>query len=182
MIRINLLPFRAARSKENIRRQVSVFLLSMVLLVVILVIVNSHLGGRVETLEERLGDLQAEVEIYEERAQQVEKFKEELEELNKKIDIVNDLKALRKDPPELLAELTELVVSGRMQLLSMSFSQTQLRMEGLAMDNETIAVFMRRLEQSDRFSSVTLSRSAQQMEQGVEMKRFGISCRLADGD
>ena len=38
MIRINLLPFRAARKKENVRRQVSVFLLSLVLVVIIAVI------------------------------------------------------------------------------------------------------------------------------------------------
>ena len=34
MIRINLLPYRAARSKENIRKQVSVVILSFVLLLV----------------------------------------------------------------------------------------------------------------------------------------------------
>ena len=33
MIRINLFPFRAARIKENIRRQVTIYLLSTVFLI-----------------------------------------------------------------------------------------------------------------------------------------------------
>ena len=35
MIRINLLPFRAARKKENVRRQISLFLLSLAFLLVV---------------------------------------------------------------------------------------------------------------------------------------------------
>lgn len=182
MIRINLLPFRAARTKENIRRQVSVFLLSIVLLVIVLVIANGYLAGQVEKLETRLDGLNAEIKVYEERARQVEAFKKELDELNQKIDVVNRLKSYRKNPPELLAELTELVVPGRMQLSRMSFSRTQVSMEGLSMDNETIAVFMRRLERSERFSSVRLSRSVQQVVQGVDMKNFQITCQVAGGN
>lgn len=182
MIRINLLPFRAARTKENIRRQVSVFLLSIVLLVIVLVIANGYLAGQVDKLETRLDGLNAEIKVYEERARQVEAFKKELDELNQKIEVVNRLKSYRKNPPELLAELTELVVPGRMQLSRMSFSRTQVSMEGLSMDNETIAVFMRRLERSERFSSVRLSRSVQQVVQGVDMKNFQITCQVAGGN
>ena len=45
MIRINLLPFRAARKKENIRRQVSIFLLSLAFLLIILFYYNWSLGS-----------------------------------------------------------------------------------------------------------------------------------------
>ena len=44
MIRINLLPFRSARKKENIRRQLSIFLLSLILAVVAIFGVNFFLG------------------------------------------------------------------------------------------------------------------------------------------
>ncbi|MEZ4550229.1 MAG: hypothetical protein R2874_07060 [Desulfobacterales bacterium] len=57
MIRINLLPYRAARSKENIRRQISVFLLSFILLLVVLIVYNGHLNGKKETLADNLESL-----------------------------------------------------------------------------------------------------------------------------
>lgn len=182
MIRINLLPFRAERTKENVRRQVSVFLLSIILLVIVLVMGNGYLAGLVEDLEDRLDGLKAEIKVYEERAQQVEAFKKELDELQQKIEVVNQLKSHRSYPPELLADFTELVIPGRMQLSSMSFSRSQVRMEGLAMDNETIAVFMRRLERSGRFGSVRLARSVQQVVQGVDMKNFQITCQVGGGN
>ena len=51
MIRINLLPFRAARKKENIRRQVSIFLLSLVFLLIILFYYNSSLSSQIDGLK-----------------------------------------------------------------------------------------------------------------------------------
>ncbi|MCF8024230.1 MAG: PilN domain-containing protein [Desulfobacteraceae bacterium] len=180
MIRINLLPFRAARTKENIRRQVSVFILSMILLIVILYGGNRYLGAQVDNLEDRLAGLKKDIARYEEKAEQVEELKKKLAELNKKIDIVNDLKAHREKPTLLLAEITELVVPSRMQLKKLNYSGNGLLLEGIAMDNETIAVFMKRLERSGKISDVDLSRARQTTEYDVEMKSFGINCKLAD--
>jgi len=178
MIRINLLPFRAARSKENIRRQVSVFLLSLMLLVLILGAVNGYLGGKVEALEARLENLKAEVKVYEEKARQVEAFKAQLAELNKKIEIVNQLKENRKAPPLLLSAITEVVVPGRMQLTVMDFTSSTIKLDGLALDNETIAVFMKRLERSGKFINVSLASSKRALISNVEMKQFGITCGI----
>ncbi|MGM0453220.1 MAG: PilN domain-containing protein [Thermodesulfobacteriota bacterium] len=180
MIRINLLPFRAARTKENIRRQVSIFLLSLVLLVVVLSTVNGHLGNKVEALDEKLAGLKKEVKAYEKKAEQVEKFKKRLKELNKKIEIVHQLKAHRKEPPLLMAAITELVVPGRMQLTSMKMSNKSLKIDGVALDNETIAVFMKRLERSEKFTGVNLTSSKRKMIQNVEMKQFGVNCNVTE--
>lgn len=180
MIRINLLPFRAARSKENVRRQVSVFLLSLMLLIVILFSINGYFNGKVEDLEKRLENLKAEVKVHEEKARQVDEFKKQLAELNQKIEIVNQLKERRKYPPLLLSTLTELVVPGRMQLTGMEFNNTVLKMNGLALDNETIAVFMKRLERSGKFINVSLASSKQKIVYNVDMKEFGITCGIVD--
>lgn len=179
MIRINLLPFRAARTKENIRRQISVFFLSMILLALILSAGNMYLGNRVEALENRLSHIRQEIARYEEKARQVEIFRKELAELNKKIDIVNQLKSHRKEPPLLLAELTDLVVPGQMQIQKMRYNGKTLAIDGLAMDNETIAVFMRRLERSERIGEVNLVSAKQRVQYEVEMKDFGINCTVA---
>ncbi|MFO7929918.1 MAG: PilN domain-containing protein [Thermodesulfobacteriota bacterium] len=181
MIRINLLPFRAARTKENIRRQVSVFILSIILLLLVLFGVNRYLGGQVDDKEERLAGLEKDIERYEEKADEVDKLRKKLEELEKKIDIVDDLKASRDNPPLLLAEITERVVPERMQLKKMSYSGSDLALEGIAMDNETIAVFMRRLERSEKVSDVRLSNARQTTEYDIELKSFDIKCTLAAG-
>jgi type IV pilus assembly protein PilN len=177
MIRINLLPYRAARSKENIRKQVSIFLLSFVLLIIVLVVYNSHLSSKKEGLSNDLDNLKKEVAIYEAKAKQVEDIKKKLDTLNKQIEIVNQLKDYRENPPKLLAKMTEMVISGRMQLTRLISDDSNLSLHGVALDNETIAVFMLRLERSGLFSSVVLASSKQVKKYNVNMKQFNIKCQ-----
>ena len=179
MIRINLLPYRAARSKENIRRQISVFLLSFILLLVVLIVYNGHLNGKKETLADNLESLKKEVAAYEEKARQVEEIKKKLDTLNKQIEIVNQLKEYREKAPKLLAKMTEMVVPGRMQLTRLVSDDANLTLEGDALDNETIAVFMLRLERSGLFSGVVLESSKQVDRYSVDMKQFNIKCKKA---
>ncbi len=177
MIRINLLPYRAARSKENIRKQVSVFLLSFVLLIVVLGLYNSHLSSKKERLSSNLDNLKKEVAIYETKAKQVEEIKKKLDTLNKQIEIVNQLKEYREKPPKLLAKMTEMVIPGRMQLTRLSSNDANLTLGGVALDNETVAVFMLRLERSGLFAGVSLASSKQVNKYNVNMKQFSIKCK-----
>jgi len=179
MIRINLLPYRAARSKENIRRQVSVFCLSIMLLIIVFWVFNGFLKGRINNLSANLEDLKKEVQRYEEKAREVEEIKEKLAELNKKIEIVNQLKAFRKEPPQLLAEMTEVMVPERMQLTNFEADNNSISLKGMALDNETIAVFMTRLERSSRFNGVALKSSKQESKFNIDMKNFNIVCKKA---
>lgn len=179
MIRINLLPYRAARSKENIRRQVSIFCLSIVLLIIVFWVFNGYLGGRIDRISANLDGLKKEVKLYEDKAKQVEEIKDKLAALNKKIEIVNQLKAYRKAPPQLLAEMTEMVVPDRMQLTKFKSDSGSISMEGLALDNETVAVFMTRLERSELFNGVTLKSAKQQSKFNIDMKNFNIVCKKA---
>jgi len=176
MIRINLLPYRAARTKENIRKQISVFSLSFILLIIVLVVFNGYLSSKKENLAGDLDRLKKEVAIYEAKAKQVEEIKKKLDTLNKQIEVVNQLKAHRDKPPILLAKITEMVVPGRMQITRLVSDAGSLTLDGVALDNETIAVFMLRLERSGLFSTVSLVSSTQVNQYNVNMKQFVITC------
>ena len=53
MIRINLLPFRTERKKENVRRQVSLFLLSLALVLLVLFYYNWSLNSKIKKLNKK---------------------------------------------------------------------------------------------------------------------------------
>ena len=64
----------------------------------------------------------------------------------------------------------------------MSISENILKIksklpEGVALDNETVAVFMLRLERSGLFSGVTLASSKQVAKYNINMKQFNIKCK-----
>lgn len=177
MIRINLLPYRAARTKENVRNQVSVFILGMILLLVILVVGQGLLSARTGRMEDTLDSLSKEVVKYEEAAKKVEEYKAELKKLQQQIDVVGQLEAKREDPPALLAKIADLVVTGRMQFKRLKADDQTVAIDGLALDNETVAEFMMRLERSGLFTEVTLTSSRQINELNVEVKEFKLVCR-----
>jgi len=176
MIRINLLPYRAARTKENIRKQVSIGVLSFVLLVVVLSGFNIYLGSEKNKKTEKLEGLKKEVKIYKAKADEVEKIKKKLAMLEKQIEIVNQLDTMREDPPKLLEKMTEMVVQDRMKLNRFASDAKTVSVNGIAMDNETIAEFMTRLERSSLFGSVSLITSQKVNQLGLSMKSFAIKC------
>jgi len=91
---------------------------------------------------------------------------------------VDKLKTHRKEPPLLLSAFTEMVVPGRMQITKLNLSGDNFNIGGVALDNETIAVFMKRLQRSKRFKSVVLTSSKQSRQFNVDMKQFGIKCQM----
>lgn len=177
MIRINLLPYRAARTKENVRKQVSVFILGMILLLVILIVGQGYLSARTNAMVQELDGLKKEVTRYEETAKKVEEYKAELNKLQQQIEVVAQLEAKREAPPTLLAKIADLVVTGRMQFTRMRANDSAVEIDGLTLDNETVAEFMTRLERSGLFTAVALTSSRQTIQFDVEVKEFKLVCR-----
>lgn len=120
MIRINLLPFRAARTKENIRRQISVFLLSLVLVGFCLFYIGTKLSAQITDLEDRATQKQLQITAYQKRAAEVDKIKKQLDLLKAKTGVVDSLERGRREPLHLLATLTEMVIENRMWLTDLT--------------------------------------------------------------
>ncbi|MGD8970892.1 MAG: pilus assembly protein PilN, partial [Desulfobacterales bacterium] len=102
MIRINLLPFRAARKKENIRRQFSVFLLSFFLMLAVLIYYNIHLGGQIKDLKTDVDATKNEVAKFQKITKQIEEIKQKLAILEKKTEVIRKLETNRFEPVEML--------------------------------------------------------------------------------
>jgi type IV pilus assembly protein PilN len=143
MIRINLLPFRAARKKENIRRQISVFLLSFFLMLAVLIYYNIHLGGRIKDL---------------------------------KTDVIRKLETNRFEPVEMLDNMSGKIIANRMWFTSLNDQPQNVRIDGIALDNKTVADFMTRLEGTGLFGSVRLQTIQKHVVKGSGLKKFSITC------
>lgn len=175
MIRINLLPFRAARKKENVRRQVSMFLLSVAMIGLALFYYNSHLAGQVTDLEKDVANTQSELNRYQKKNREVAELKKQLDVLVKKTEVIESLAAGREEAVRLMDTMTQVVVPERMWLQSFNATDTHVSLSGTAIDNRTIAEFMLRLEAVDRFSNVRLLSSRQtKYASNVFFKTFSI--------
>ncbi len=181
MIRINLLPYRAARKKENIRKQVSIFCLFILLLMTSLAYYTWLLDKKIDRLNLQITNINHDIKRYKAKADKVTKIEKQLADLKKKIKVINTLESQRKAPMMLLDGMTTLIVKNRMWISSLSEKGRQLTLKGLAFDNKTVADFMTNLEKSPLFKRVDLKNLQMKKLKGdINMKSFEIICQKAD--
>ena len=156
MIRINLLPFRAERKKENIRRQVSIFLLSLIFVILCLFYFNHSLGSKITKLNENIDVTNADLKKYNEINKEIDRIKKTLENLKKKLDVIKTLEQNRYAPVRLLDTMTKMVVAKRMWFTRLEDKGKSVKIDGIALDNKTVADFMVRLQGCGLFKNVNL--------------------------
>jgi len=183
MIRINLLPFRAARKKENVRRQVSVFLLSFSLIIIAVVYYNIWLGKKIDKLKARNQDTVTQIAKYDKINKEIAKIKKTLRNLEQKTKVIETLEGGRKDAVKLLEAMTEMIVKERMWFTNLSVQGENITIRGIALDERTIADFMKNLEGTGTgpFSNVTLKSLQRQQIKGksLNLKSFNVTMTKA---
>ena len=179
MIRINLLPFRAARKKENIRRQVSIFMLSLVFLLIIFFYYNFSLNNKVDSLNTTIKNTKTELAKYNKINDEIAQIKKKLNNLKKKMAVMKTLEANRFEPTRLLDVMTQVVVPKRMWFTNLESRGDTVNIEGIALDNKTVADFMVRLEDCGLFKQVDLKtlKRTNTNTQSAKLKSFAISCK-----
>jgi type IV pilus assembly protein PilN len=176
MIRINLLPFRAARQKENIRRQVSIFLLSLAFLLIILFYYNWSLGHKIDVVDARIKQTQSDLNKYDKINKEIAAIKKKLSNLKKKTAVMKTLESNRFEPTRLLDTMTQAIVPKRMWFTKLNSKGNKVQIAGIALDNKTVADFMVRLEKTGLFSDVDLNTIKQRKVNKTNLKSFHISC------
>ncbi|RPJ70847.1 MAG: pilus assembly protein PilN [Alphaproteobacteria bacterium] len=176
MIKINLLPFRTARKKENVRRQLSILFFSLFLVFILLVYYNIKLSGQVKEIKSKVETTKSETAKYEKINNEIAEIKGKLEVLKTKMNVINTLESNRYEPVRLMDTMTSLVIPKRMWFVSLDARGNSVNISGVAVDNQTVADFMTRLERSNLFETVNLKTLKQYMVNKAIFKSFDLSC------
>jgi len=177
MIKINLLPFRLARKKENIRRQISIFSLVVLLSVVALVWYTQSINKQIISIKEKTKQTDHQVVKYKEKVDRVVQIQRDLKILKEKLVIISSLKKQKKKQLMLFDGMTDLIIPTRMWLESFKTNQTSVTIKGIAFDNPTIAEFMEKLEKSSLFSTIDLKTAKmKKFKNDVMLKSFELLC------
>ncbi len=156
MIRINLLPFRAARKKENIKRQISFYALIVVLLLAFLSYNFLKLNSRLSSLLEEETDIQGRLVQLEKTIKEISQLEAQIKEIKAKLEVIKRLEEGKTGPVRLLEEISRAVPKDKLWLKTYRETKGSLSLEGTAMDNETVALFMERLEDTESINTVEL--------------------------
>jgi type IV pilus assembly protein PilN len=139
------------------------------------------------SLSRGLNKVEAQINLYNEEIKQlkvdtkdVNKFKAEKEDLQKRLNIIYTLQRAKTGPVRVLDDLAT-SLPGRLWLTSLKEKDGKMELKGLALDNSTIANFMINLERSGVIKNVELIISQQLERKDVKLKEFTLTCVVQYG-
>lgn len=177
MIRINLLPVRAAQKKERLRSQATILVLTVVGTIAICVLVWISLTAKVDDVQAEIRAKDAEIARLKKTIGEVDQFKKLQKDLRGKLDILATLKSNRSGPVRLLDELSK-VIPEKVWVSSFTESEGAITIVGAGLTEESVAEFMRKLEESAYYMNVELDVLEQKKTDGRDMQSFKIRCTV----
>jgi len=177
MIKINLLLARKEKKKVGLRKEFIVLILSVVVLLAVLVLVQWRLEKEKEDILTQISNTKKEIAYYKSLSTEVNKAKEAQKTLQDKLNVINSLRKEKGGPARVLDQLS-IDKPEKIHLESLKKEGSRLGIEGIALDDETIANFMTNLRKSKLFKNVDLIVSEQVEQSKVKLKKFILSCEI----
>ena len=177
MIKINLLPLRAAKKKETAIQQfiiAGVTLVAVALVVAALYMVKSV---QVTAAKDDISSANLKISELKTKIGKLEEIKTLKEQVKKKLAVLSQLRKNKTGPAQRLATLSDLTPE-KLWLTSYTEANIDVKLSGIAANEDVIAQYMSALEASSDFMSVELLVSEQIEIDGTKLKKFDITMKL----
>ncbi len=177
MIQINLLPIRAERRKEFIRKQLSIAALTLLFTVAVMGLFFYRIQTQYNKTKSTLARTNKQIKQLEPIIKKIDQYKKQKDEVSKKIAVIIDLDRYRLAPVVTLSDLNRLRPE-KLWFTSLKENGQHLTISGVAIDNETIVNFLNNLKQSATLKNSDLILLRSQTIQELQLKEFTINCPL----
>ena len=173
MIRINLLPFKALQAEVSRRREIVIGSVVLVTVVVLLAGTHVYQTYTLSRLEKELEAMRSEIQALNLKVKEVGDLQNRIKDFKGKYKIIEELNR-KKSGPVLVMESLSNATPASLWLTDLRESGGGVTMTGLAIDNQTVADFMKALAASKYFTSVELVETTQGTGPTASLKRFSI--------
>lgn len=177
MIRINLLPVRAAKKKETAIQQLAIAGISFGLVLAIILVMFFIKLGQISGTKNDITAANAKIAELKLKIGKLDELKKLKDEVKKKLDVLAELRKNKSGPAQRLATLSD-STPDQLWLESYKEAGNTIKIAGLAMNEELIAQFIRALEASADYERVDLVVSEQKDLSGTKLKRFELTLQL----
>jgi type IV pilus assembly protein PilN len=179
MIKINLLPFRAARIKEKIKLHVFIYIGFSSILILAMTWFYIDYTTKLKDLRKKQDKLEEELASYKDITTKIRALEQTKKDVDGKLKKIKELEKVKSGPVKLLDDIAVSVPKDRLWLTALKENKGTLVLEGTAMDNETVADFMNRLKGTESVKSVKLVRTKQKKitELNLNLKDFALTCK-----
>jgi type IV pilus assembly protein PilN len=172
MIKINLLPVRAAKKREFGRQQLVLFVLILVLAGIGNFFVYNRFESELRSLDKQIATTRAEIQQLEKTIGEVKSIKEDKKALEDKLKILDTLKKGRTGPVKVLDELAS-IVPQKVWIIDFAEQQGGVTITGQATNYEDLSTFSKKLKASTHFTNITIKGARQRVDGTVD---WTITC------
>lgn len=177
MIRINLLPFREARRAAELRDQLGLVVLAVVISVGLCVMLQVWSSTRVRSARNEVAQIEKRIAEFEPQMKQLRSFEAKKTEVERKLGVIRGLERSRTGPVRALDELAT-NTPARVWITQLAAHGSNLDLSGFSLDNEVVAEFLTALDSSEHFGSVDLQGTEFVEQGGVRLNQFKLKARL----
>jgi type IV pilus assembly protein PilN len=177
MIRINLLPVKELQAEVVRRRELMIGGVSLALTGVLMLLVYAYQWRQGSALQSELDELQKELQVLNVKAKDVAELQRKIKEFAGKNKVIDDINKKKSGPVRVMESLAVATPSA---LWLTEFKETggNLTITGVAVDNQTIAEFLKALASHAYFNNTELVETTQNQQAGLPPRRFLIKSRL----
>jgi type IV pilus assembly protein PilN len=176
MIKINLLPVKSVQKQIQVRNNLLVAAVMLLLVGGVCYVFYSSLMSDIATVEQEIKDNRREISSLKKKIGEVNRFKKLQEELQNKLKIMDELRASKSGPVHLMDELIK-ALPEKLWVTSFTEKGGSVQISGVGLTENDVATFMTNLEQSKYYSGVELKVTKQKVQDGLRLQNFDISCR-----
>lgn len=177
MIKINLLGDDTARDNSSVFI-VAAYVASIVLCIGVFAWMQNSVNGKVTSLSTEVAKLEGQLARLQEVTKEVKDLDKTRAELNDKLVVIATLKRSKVGPVRVLDDLN-LALPERAWVTDLRETDGSLRINGFALDSQTIATFMKDLGNSDYFRSVELVETKTVDKLGAKIRDFQLEAKIS---
>jgi len=174
VIRINLLPYRAALRQQQILQHLAVALGVIGVVVMLSLIMHLVATAQLSDLQDEFGNLRAQNMALQKKIGKIKNLDNLRKDVEKKLKLVDRLQAGRFRSLKTLYELTR-TIPENVWLTQIVDKGGEIRLKGLGESNKAVANFMRALDKSPLFSNVRLQVISRTTVDDVPVRSFDLT-------
>jgi len=176
MMRINLLPVRAARKREFIRFQLTVAGLVTIFVISLSLVYFVIVRGETNELRQEISRGEQELAQLRRKVGELSLIKQQKKVVEEKLRVINSLEAARTGPTSLFMIVSNSIPE-KAWLSAFQDKGKVVTLNGYAYNDEVVAEFMRRLQRELKMGAVELDvvQRVTEKETGAEVVKFVIN-------
>jgi type IV pilus assembly protein PilN len=178
VIRLNLLPVRQLNAESDRRRDLTVAGISLAVTALILLGIYLYQSAQLSQLAIELPSIRKEVEVLNGKVKELGNLEAKIKELRSKHKVIEDLRGQKMGPTLVMDSLAAAIPSS-LWLIELKQNGGSLIINGLAMDNQSVAEFIKSLSRSGHFRNVELIETTQADPKTGPYKKFSVQSAIS---